>query len=89
MPSYTFKRTMITIGLVLPIWVAFNLMANLIFCGLAGPWGSGLEGLEGQEQPEYIWYMSLALRILLIVGPIIIAWCWSGRLLGVRKKLRR
>ncbi|MHB1157302.1 MAG: hypothetical protein ACYC26_10750 [Phycisphaerales bacterium] len=80
MVTHWLKRGGLTIAIAIPVWVGFDLLSYVIFCGLAGPWGAALEDVGRADLPAYTIYLEWLRRIVMIAGALLIGWLRAGRM---------
>lgn len=79
-------RVTLTFILVLPAAFAIHFIVYVVLCIMIGPWGAVLEVPPGHTRFQFNKYLQYLLSALLIVGPIVIAWSWAGRILTMRER---
>ena len=75
--------------LAVPAAMALLLMVSAFTCAMVGPWGSVLEVPPGEPPIEFNKTLVALLNLMLIMGPLVIGWCWSGRILARRSRSDR
>lgn len=79
-------RAGLALLLAIPAALVLGLVVSIVMCGMIGPWGGALDGVDPEDVPPPNRILSAMFSALMVAGPLILGWVWAGRVITWQRR---